>query len=93
MFWAMARPREHVRYVNVPNGWSFYRLARFIEYKAILEGITVEYVDPRYTSQTCPDCGTSNKANGRKYKCGCGFKKHRDMVGAINIISSTCGKW
>jgi len=68
--------------------WSFYRLAQFIEYKAILEGITVEYVDPRYTSQTCPACGTRNKANDRKYKCGCGFKKHRDMVGAINIISA-----
>ncbi|MHB8126691.1 MAG: RNA-guided endonuclease InsQ/TnpB family protein [Desulfitobacteriaceae bacterium] len=68
--------------------WSFYRLANFIEYKATLEGITVEYVDPRYTSQTCPSCGTRNKANDRKYKCGCGFKKHRDMVGAINIISA-----
>jgi len=68
--------------------WSFYRLAGFIEYKAVLEGIKVEYVDPKYTSQTCPACGTRNKANDRKYKCGCGFKKHRDMVGAINIISA-----
>ncbi|MHB8126632.1 MAG: RNA-guided endonuclease InsQ/TnpB family protein [Desulfitobacteriaceae bacterium] len=68
--------------------WSFYRLAQFIEYKAVLEGIKVEYVDPRYTSQTCPACGTRNKANDRKYKCECGFKKHRDMVGAINIISA-----
>lgn len=68
--------------------WSFYRLAQFIEYKAVLEGIKVEYVDPKYTSQTCPACGTRNKANDRKYKCGCGFMKHRDMVGAINIISA-----
>jgi IS605 OrfB family transposase len=68
--------------------WSFYRLAGFIEYKAVLEGIKVEYVDPKFTSQTCPACGTKNKANDRKYKCGCGFKKHRDMVGAINIISA-----
>jgi IS605 OrfB family transposase len=68
--------------------WSFYRLANFIEYKAILEGIKVEYVNPKYTSQTCPACGEKNKANDRKYKCGCGYKKHRDMVGAINIISA-----
>ena len=68
--------------------WSFYRLAQFIEYKAILEGITVEYVDPRYTSQTCPSCGIRNKANDRKYKCRCGFKGHRDIIGATNIISA-----
>ena len=68
--------------------WSFYRLASFIEYKAILEGIQVEFVNPKYTSQTCPACGERNKANDRKYKCGCGYKKHRDMVGAINIINA-----
>jgi len=68
--------------------WSFYRLAKFIEYKAILEGIKVEYVNPKYTSQTCPACGKKNKAKDRKYQCSCGFKKHRDMVGAINIISA-----
>jgi len=68
--------------------WSFYRLANFIEYKAILEGIKVEVVNPKYTSQTCPACGEKNKAKDRKYQCGCGYKKHRDMVGAINIISA-----
>ena len=68
--------------------WSFYRLANFIEYKATLEGIKVEFVNPKYTSQTCPACGEKNKANDRKYKCGCGYKKHRDMVGALNIISA-----
>ena len=68
--------------------WSFYRLAMFIEYKAILEGIKVEYVNPKYTSQSCPACRKLNKAKDRKYQCGCGYKKHRDMVGAINIINA-----
>ena len=68
--------------------WSFYRLAQYIEYKAIWEGIKVEFVNPKYTSQTCPACGERNKANDRKYQCECGYKKHRDMVGAINIISA-----
>jgi IS605 OrfB family transposase len=68
------------------HSWSFYRLANFIEYKATLQGIKVEYVNPEYTSQTCPACGTRNKANDRKYKCACGFKGHRDFVGAKNII-------
>ncbi len=65
--------------------WSFYRLSQFIEYKAKLEGIKVEYVNPAYTSQTCPKCATKNKAQDRKYKCTCGFEKHRDLVGAMNI--------
>ncbi|MDZ5610206.1 transposase [Bacillus pseudomycoides] len=65
--------------------WSFYRLSQFIEYKANLEGIKVEYVNPAYTSQTCPNCSEKNKAQDRKYKCKCGFEKHRDLVGAMNI--------
>lgn len=65
--------------------WSFYRLSQFIEYKAKLEGIKVEYVNPAYTSQTCPKCSEKNKAQDRKYKCKCGFEKHRDIIGAMNI--------
>jgi len=68
--------------------WSFYRLAQFIEYKAKLEGIRVDYVDPRYTSQICPLCHTRNHARDRRYKCACGFSSHRDIVGAMNIISA-----
>ena len=69
------------------HSWSFYRLAAFIEYKAALLGIKVEYVDPRYTSQSCPCCKTKNKAKDRKYICSCGYEAHRDIVGAINILS------
>ena len=65
--------------------WSFYRLAQFIEYKAALAGIQVEYVDPKYTIQICPQCKAKNKVKDRNYTCECGFKSHRDRVGAINI--------
>ncbi|MFS1518314.1 RNA-guided endonuclease TnpB family protein [Bacillus sp. SCS-151] len=65
--------------------WSFYRLAQFIEYKANLVGIKVEYVNPAYTSQACPNCSKQNKAKDRNYKCSCGFETHRDRVGAMNI--------
>ncbi|WP_257959315.1 RNA-guided endonuclease InsQ/TnpB family protein [Bacillus sp. V3-13] len=67
------------------HSWSFYRLSQFIEYKAKLMGIKVEYVNPAYTSQTCPKCSEKNKTSGRKYKCKCGFETHRDRVGAMNI--------
>ncbi|MFK4423012.1 MULTISPECIES: RNA-guided endonuclease TnpB family protein [unclassified Bacillus (in: firmicutes)] len=67
------------------HAWSFYRLSRFIAYKATLVGIQVEYVNPAYTSQSCPKCAEKNKAQDRKYKCPCGFGTHRDIVGAMNI--------
>lgn len=69
--------------------WSFYRLAQFIEYKAKLAGISVEYVNPAYTSQRCPVCGHIHHANDRNYACKCGFHTHRDLLGAINICRST----
>lgn len=69
--------------------WSFYRLAQYIEYKAKLAGIEVEYVDPAYTSQKCPQCGNTHHAKDRKYICKCGYHTHRDLLGAINICNST----
>ena len=69
--------------------WSFYRLAQFIEYKAKLAGICVEYVNPAYTSQRCPICCDIHHANDRNYTCKCGFHMHRDLLGAMNICNST----
>ena len=69
------------------SNWSFYRLASYIEYKAKLVGIKVEYVNPAYTSQRCPNCGHINHAKDRKYDChNCQYNGHRDIVGAKNII-------
>lgn len=69
------------------HNWSFYQLQQFITYKANLAGIKVIEVNPAYTSQTCPRCGKRNKADDRRYECSCGFKTHRDRVGAINIMN------
>lgn len=69
------------------HNWSFYRLAQYIEYKANLAGIKVEYVNPAYTSQKCPQCNERNKAKDRRYTCSnCGYECHRDLVGASNIM-------
>ena len=70
------------------NSWSFYRLAKFIEYKAALAGIIVIRVNPYKTSQRCPHCGKEHKARDRRYECECGFHAHRDVVGAINIAKN-----
>ena len=70
------------------NSWSFYRLTKFIEYKAALAGILLVYVNPYKTSQRCPVCGREHKAKDRRYECECGFHAHRDVVGAINIAKN-----
>ena len=70
------------------NSWSFYRLTKFIKYKASLAGIRLVHVDPYKTSQRCPTCGREHKAKDRKYVCECGFHAHRDVVGAINIAKN-----
>ena len=71
------------------NSWSFGQLQKFISYKAIKAGIQVVYVNPKNTSKECPVCHAVNKSNDRKYTCNCGFHKHRDVVGAMNIYAST----
>ena len=61
----------------------------FIEYKATLDGITVEIVDPKYTSQRCSACGTIDKKNRRsqfQYVCkSCGHDTHADYNAACNL--------
>lgn len=71
------------------HSWSFYRLMKLIEYKAKVAGIAVEYVNPAHTSQKCPICGETHHAQDRTYQCACGFRTHRDLLGAINICNST----
>ena len=66
--------------------WSYRRLQEYIAYKAQLNGIHVQYINPYNTSKKCPACGKLNKANDRKYICSCGYSGHRDAVGAINIL-------
>lgn len=70
--------------------WNYYQLQQMIEYKAKMKGIKVEYTNPRYTSQTCPKCGTIDAKNRKKgtveFKCiNCGYQNNADFVGAWNI--------
>jgi putative transposase len=68
--------------------WAHGRMRQYITYKAEAEGMRVVLVDEHYSSQTCPCCQQRHKPRGRLYTCGrCGFRGHRDGVGAVNLLS------
>ncbi|MGE3727674.1 MAG: RNA-guided endonuclease InsQ/TnpB family protein, partial [Candidatus Sericytochromatia bacterium] len=69
--------------------WSFAQLQTFVEYKAQAVGVSVVFVDPRYTSQKCSQCkhvSRSNRPEQSVFKCRvCKFTCHADHNAAINI--------
>lgn len=69
------------------NGWSYYELEMFLQYKCEATGIEVVKVSPRYTSQICNQCGQINKNNrhNNHYSCSCGYHEHADINAAKNI--------
>jgi IS605 OrfB family transposase len=74
---------------NRLSGWAFSQLGTFIAYKAQRAGVPVVYVDPKYTSQTCPECShreRSNRKSQSEFRCKvCSHEQHADIVGAQNI--------
>jgi len=77
------KPKKLLRRLN---SWSFRKLQKFIEYKALWSGNLVSYVNPRGTSSTCPICGKRSDPNGRLFECECGFKLNRDLLACVNIL-------
>ena len=85
---ATERVRLKDRYVTV--SWAFYDLRLKLTYKANLKGHKVMVVDPKYTSQACPKCGHTERANRDKqnhiFKCKtCGYTSNDDRIGAMNL--------
>jgi len=73
--------------------WLFRKISKMIEQKAEFAGIEVVYVKENMTSQICPVCGSKNKPLDRNYECkSCGFRYHRDGVGAVNIYRKYTGE-
>lgn len=76
------------RYVSV--SWSFYDLEQKLFYKAKQRQSSVIKVNPAYTSQCCPVCGHTEKANRNKrlhlFCCRtCGYKSNDDRTAAMNL--------
>ena len=74
--------------------WAFAELHGILAYKAALSGSMTIKVDAHFTSQACPMCGYTSKANrpanGLLFVCqSCQFSLHADLVGARNITMRT----
>lgn len=68
-------------------GWG--QFLSMLHYKAVNAGSRVVEVDPRYTSQECPDCGliAKKELSVRWHSCPCGCELHRDVAAALVILS------
>src|SRR3989440_10803684 len=78
----------------VYSRWAFAQLHGMIAYKATLVGSMALKVDAHYSSQACPMCGYTSKANrpnhGLLFVCqNCQYTLHSDLVGARNITLRT----
>jgi len=73
------------------RNWTYYQLQKMIEYKAKNQGIDIEYINPRYTSQTCSGCGhraKENRVDQQHFVCqSCGLEINADYNAALNIAS------
>ena len=71
------------------KSWAFAQLRHFINYKARLAGVVLKLVDPRHTSQVCPQCGFVSRENRKSqssFLCqSCGFASNADLAASLNI--------
>ena len=69
---------------------AWYEFRRQLEYKLRWRGGQLILVAPQYTSQCCPACGHTEKANRTTqalFACvQCGYTENADVVGAMNVL-------
>ena len=66
----------------------FRALQFYTSYKASFEGIPTAWINPEYTSQRCPVCGHTERANRnrKRFKCrSCRHQDHADRGASVNI--------
>lgn len=80
--------RERLPEADWHSQWAFRRLKRYVEYRAEMEGLFVDTVDPKNTSKRCSDCGcvSDENRNQDKFECQrCENRNHADYNAAKNV--------
>jgi len=72
-------------------GWSMF--TEMLQVKAAWAGRVLTFVDPKYTSQVCSNCGVvkPKTLEERWHSCECGCELDRDTNAAINILKKYVG--
>lgn len=82
------RTKIRNRHMNrMVAGWSFGQLQTFVAYKAQRAGLAVEWVNPKYTSQTCSRCGVKSSRRQDRFSCPACGDMHADENAACNIAA------
>ncbi|NKE38068.1 IS200/IS605 family element transposase accessory protein TnpB [Natronococcus sp. JC468] len=93
--------RENLDYGKYMNrrlhSWAFARLTDRIEDKALEAGIPVEFVNPRYTSQTCHACGhIGRRGSQAEFTCTnaeCWVTEYQADINAAANIAGRFDPW
>lgn len=85
----MVKQKSGLNRVILNQGWGMFK--EMLKYKQLWRGGEVVFVDPKGTSQTCPECDHRSKDNRltqSDFKCvECGFTANADHVGALNVLA------
>ena len=71
--------------------WGFRQLQLFVQYKAEAKGLSVLYVNPAYSSQTCSVCDCLGVRERHLFKCSCGNQQHADSNASKNLCRFALG--
>jgi len=65
---------------------QYHRLQYWISWQARKHGMVIEFVNPSYSSVSCPKCGRKMKeVSHRWFKCSCGYENDRDVIAITNL--------
>ncbi|EKX67374.1 transposase, IS605 OrfB family protein [Streptomyces ipomoeae 91-03] len=79
------------------SSWPFHQLGQHLAYKATMAGVPFLEVDARHTSQRCPRCGHTERANRPTrdhFRCRrCGLAGPADVVAGVNVRDRARSAW
>jgi len=65
---------------------QYRRVQHWIEWQAKKHNILIQYVNPRYSSVSCPKCSKKMvEVSHRWFKCSCGYENDRDVIAVVNL--------